>query len=168
MEVWVKISEGDHYMVSNYGRVKRLPYRYWSTCGKTNKPHWINLPEKILGGTKLSQKGYPRVRLGEKTYFIHYLVAKYFVPNIANKPQVNHIDGNKQNNRADNLEWVTNYENRRHAVENGLHARKVTKEIIVTIRELCRNGMPTKEIAARLNLTKTTINYYLRNEHPIT
>jgi len=168
MEVWVKISEGDHYMVSNYGRVKRLPYRYWSTCGTSNTPHWINLPEKILGGTKLSQKGYPRVRLGSKTYFIHCLVAKYFVPNYENKPQVNHKDGNKLNNCADNLEWVTNYENRQHAVNHGLHTRKVTPDILSKIKELSLTGLSNNKIATELGLSSTTVNHYLRDKYAAT
>ena len=69
-------------------------------------------------------KGYERVRLtvDRKKYSlkVHREVAKAFIPNPENKPQVNHIDGNKSNNAASNLEWVTNAENAHHAMENGL------------------------------------------------
>lgn len=73
-------------------------------------------------------KGYLRIRLrygdvdkhGAATYKIHRLVAESFIPNPLKKPQVNHINGDKTDNRADNLEWVTNTENMRHAIESGL------------------------------------------------
>ena len=66
----------------------------------------------------------------KQTLRIHRLVAMYFIPNPQSKPYVNHIDGNKLNNKADNLEWVT-------AQENNLHARKLglikqNKPLLVT------------------------------------
>lgn len=66
-------------------------------------------------------KGYLRVHIDGKLRFVHRLVAEKYIPNPNNYEQVNHIDGNKLNNSADNLEWVTNQENRDHAVETGLH-----------------------------------------------
>ena len=67
-------------------------------------------------------KGYLRVAIGKKLMFVHRLVAEKYIPNEGHKPQVNHKDGNKLNNCVDNLEWVTNQENRNHAVKNRLHA----------------------------------------------
>ena len=68
-------------------------------------------------------KGYLRVSIGKKLMFVHRLVAERYIPNPDKKPQVNHKDGNKLNNRVDNLEWITNYENRQHAVEHNLQCK---------------------------------------------
>ena len=79
---------------------------------------------KKLRGS-LDGKGYLQYELtgndGSKAFpKAHRLVALAYIPNIENKPQVNHKDGDKLNNKVDNLEWVTNRENRVHAIENGL------------------------------------------------
>ena len=65
-----------------------------------------------------SDKGYKTVLIRDngkgRTVFVHRLVAMAYVPNPDGKPQVNHIDGDKTNNRPENLEWVTLEENMRH------------------------------------------------------
>lgn len=110
MEIWkdVKGFEG-RYQVSSTGQVKSL--RFLGHDG-----------ERIMK-LSLHHSGYLVVQLGNhpaKTYLVHDLVAQAFVPAVDGKSIVNHIDGNKHNNRADNLEWVTYKENTEHAIRTGL------------------------------------------------
>ena len=74
--------------------------------------------------TSLTNKGYKDVSISingkRKHLSVHRTVALLYVPNPNNLPQVNHIDGNKLNNHYTNLEWVTNQQNRTHAIENDI------------------------------------------------
>ena len=112
------------YQVSNYGRVKSLERKNIFYCGL--RKEYLERPtkEKILNYNK-SNRGYLQVCLTKdgksKTYTVHRLVAKAFLPNLKNKKQVNHIDGNKENNNIDNLEWATSSENNKHAFITGLN-----------------------------------------------
>ena len=63
---------------------------------------------------------YQHIRIGEKSCFVHRVIATAFIPNPENKPEVNHIDCDKSNNDVANLEWATRKENARHAAEHGL------------------------------------------------
>lgn len=99
-EVWRDVINYEgYYMVSNLGRVKSLPRN-----GTISS-------ERILKPNVLRPSGYCQVSLqkhGKRTYKkVHRLVAEAFLPNKNNYPQVNHIDGNKLNNNANNLEWCT-------------------------------------------------------------
>lgn len=114
-EIWkdIKGYEG-LYQISNLGNVKALTRKYnWrGTIRKTT--------EKILL-PQLTWNGYFRVIFkNNKKYRVHRLVAEAFILNPLNLSQVNHIDGNKQNNCVDNLEWCTRSENIKHAYKKGL------------------------------------------------
>lgn len=104
MEVWRKISDNPNYLVSNTGRIRRI--------GK-NKDKSVQIKDGYFNTHLYNDGARSHVR-------VHRAVAEAFIPNPDNKPEVNHIDGNKTNNNASNLEWVTKKENCRHAWDNGL------------------------------------------------
>lgn len=93
--------KGSFYTLDDY---------YVTKCGKIVNKH----NNHTLKPQFNKAKGYLQVYIGHKKYFVHRLVAIKYVPNPENKPQVNHIDGNKSNNLYTNLEWVTNGENQLH------------------------------------------------------
>lgn len=118
-EVWKDVVGYEGlYKVSNLGNVLSIPRQ-----GTHSKK------EYLLKKTK-TKKGYLNVTLVKKCkYFrtgIHRLVAQAFISNPENKLQVNHIDGNKENNCINNLEWVTNEENMQHSWKIGLRSIKKT------------------------------------------
>ena len=104
------------YEVSNFGRVKnldqlRMPQNAFHKA-KILKPH-------------LDKDGYPRIGMTKnkkrRNYTVHRIVARAFIPNPDNLPQINHKDGVPDNNHVDNLEWCTALYNIRHSVEIGLN-----------------------------------------------
>lgn len=134
---------------------------------------YSKISNKILSQT-ISQTGYYNHatkiggRDGKSVCFkIHRLVASAFVPNTKEKPFVNHIDGNKLNNRFDNLEWVTAKENSVHAHKIGLcyHPKgeeninsKLTFAIVNNIREDYKNTKTSQRaLAVKYHVSKTTI-----------
>ena len=80
--------------------------------------------------TCVNKNGYEQIcvslgsRNKKKVFKIHKAIAETFIPNVENKPEVNHKDGNKLNNRVTNLEWATGSENVQHAYDNGLASAK--------------------------------------------
>jgi hypothetical protein len=110
---------------------------YMNKTSKTSD-NWKPLVSVLDKGT-----GYYLVTLvnsgTRKNQFIHRLLAQHYIPNPLNKPQVNHIDGNKQNNALSNLEWVTAKENSVHAVKLGLCDRR-RKQTEVCILQYTLDG----------------------------
>lgn len=108
-EIWKPLTLYNGYEVSNMGRVRSIDREYIDKKGIKQ-----TFKGRIL--TPIKQKnGYLNVLISQGGKFykvsVHRLVAMAFIPNIKNKPQVNHKDEDKTNNRADNLEWCTSKEN---------------------------------------------------------
>jgi hypothetical protein len=116
-EFWVDVAERPAYEVSSLGRV-------------ANKETGLVLKQSTDGN------GYKRIGLKggvTKNFSVHRLVLLNFLANPMNKPQVNHIDGVKANNRLSNLEWATQAENIRHAFIMGLSTNDSCKKHVVRI-----------------------------------
>jgi hypothetical protein len=146
------------YEVSNIGNVRRLPHR-----GRAIK---------VLKPFK-EPKRYVRVVLfvnnSAKTCHVHRLVAKSFIPNPENKPNVNHKDGNKHNNLVSNLEWCTQSENAIHSYRIGLQkpvrSCKLTDKQMAEIREMYKTGKYFKQtIADMFSVSRVTIYKILSNK----
>lgn len=83
----------------------------------------------------------------------HRMVASAFHPNPLNLPEVNHKDGNRLNNKADNLEWCTSQENKNHAAETGLLKYSIPIALIDKVLKEHKNGATGAELQKKYNLT---------------
>ena len=169
-EKWKIIEEFPKYLISNKGRIKILS----------------TLEDKKVF---VKDDGYIATTLGngKQNYrYVHRLVADAFVNNKHEKPQVNHINGVKGDNRAENLEWVTPKENIRHAIDTGLlkykkkekeiknskyslgeedNGSKLTPEKVIEIRVLWElREFKQVELAEKFGVDNSTINDIIRRK----
>ena len=161
MEKWKLIKDYKGlYKVSSLGRIKSLSRK--TTNGgilKQNK-------SRFYLSVCLSKEGYLR------TFSVHRLVAKHFIPNPKDKPYVNHKDGNKFNNKVENLEWTTPSENKIHAVKNGFTyslrgekhwASKLTEKQVIKMR-IERGNKKLREIAKEYNMSIQAVSDILNRK----
>lgn len=167
-ELWKPIENYEGlYEVSNKGNVRSLDrdVQYKKT-DFTMKITGIDLKPNVL------KKGYLQVGLSKsgklKSMLVHRLVMNAFSPTTNENLQVNHIDGNKENNEVSNLEWVTAIENTNHAYDIGLrdnmigNNRKLTEDEVLEIIGLYETGNYTqKELGNKYNVGRNTIGEIL-------
>jgi hypothetical protein len=167
-ERWKPITDYPYYEISDFGRIRSITRRVKSRSGT-----------RILMGKLITQGqsnvGYPTISLvktaGVKsiTKLIHRLVAKEFVPNPDNKPCVNHKDGDKTNNNARNLEWVTELENKHHAYRIGLyshptHSSFTNEQAIGIIKLSISKTVSQSEIARTYGTSPDIISKLLKKK----
>lgn len=117
------------------------------------------------------KRGYLYARTTNKNWQIHRLVAKFFIPNPENKPYVNHKDGNKHNNKAENLEWVTAKENSQHAIKTGLFVtnkknegsiKYTNQQLLDVYYRIKRDGMSYSKAGMIHNMPYSTVAHLMR------
>jgi hypothetical protein len=185
-EIWRDIPgyEG-YYKVSNLGRVKGLERKVpHPTCGGKMTVH----EEMLSTPISFNGRGYCQVVLSKngksKRPSVHRLVAHAFIPNPENKPCINHKDGNKTNNKVENLEWCSYSENSTHAYKQGLFPKDMNKgskngrsklteaqvkEIRTRFEEADKKTIFIKDIYKELtqdySVCKTTIHRIIKRTH---
>lgn len=154
-EIWKELDDLPSYEISNMGRLR-------------------NKNTLRILKTRISKLGYEHITItyGGEKYFraIHRLVAKAFLINPDNKPEVNHIDENKLNNSVSNLEWMTKSENINHGTRNERVAKAISKAMSIPIIATnlktgeCREFYGTRECARQLGLNHALITNVLKGK----
>ena len=166
-EIWrdIKNYEG-LYQVSNKGRVKSLERIIIRKNGRKQI-----IRERVLK-SKTERNGYVQINLSDcrgkrKLLSVHRLVCEAFHKNPENKPCVNHIDEDKTNNAASNLEWCTYKENNNHGTHNARVAESLRKPVAQYIPdgELVKAWESISEVHMKLGFAPSNISSAARGKY---
>jgi hypothetical protein len=159
MEIWKTVVGNCDYEVSTLGRVKRVTTAKGATAGRILKPG-------------LGSHGYLGVSLGRNNHhLVHRLMAAAFLPPGPGKTHVNHINGDKTDNRIENLEWSNKSLNQIHAMKLGLYAgpplkrgvaqgnAKLTDDDVRLIRLKRAAGAQYQHIASEFGVSQSLAFY---------
>lgn len=162
-ETWIPVKDWeDRYEVSNLGRVRSL------------LDYHLRPKTPVLKKTYVGKRGYEVVSFyRHKKMFllkIHRLLAVAFTPNPHNKPVVNHINGIRNDNRLENLEWSTYKENTNHAFKignmkgtPGINA-KLTKEDVIGIKTDIKQGVLNKDLYLKYPILTSKNLWNIKNQ----
>lgn len=167
-EIWKDIEGyGGRYQVSNMGRIRSVDFDDYSLGYKRTFKGKIKKQRALPKGyLMVCCTGYPNL-------YVHRAVAMAFVPGYFKGAQVNHKDENKQNNRWNNLEWVTPKENINYGscianIRNAAEKRAGKTICQYTLDGILVAEHPSMTAAGRaINATRQAINYALKNQRPI-
>lgn len=158
-EIWKPVVgyEG-FYDVSNLGRVRSVSRRYCISRVLKHTYHKNGYPLVFLSRKVVAEDGGVSYK---KTVKVHRLVAEAFLG--LSELTVNHKNGIKDDNRVENLEWISHEDNIRHAWKTGINKKRVGRQLVWTrlteekAREIKHSKLPRKDLARQFNMSYDTI-----------